>query len=98
MHMCQKLWPLEKRSFCRTATILNAPTVSLSLRIHQPPVHLKNCFLQTLNLPMLLRSELSSSIALFLARNDPEKLVAAPISSATDFTLHKSLQVYTLGL
>jgi hypothetical protein len=37
---------------------------------------------------MLLRSELSSSIALFLARNDPEKLVAAPISSATDFTLH----------
>ncbi len=42
------------------------------------------------NLPMLLRSELSSSIALFLARNDPEKLVAAPISSATDFTLQKT--------
>jgi hypothetical protein len=49
------------------------------------------------NLPKLLRSELSSSIALFLARNDPEKLVAAPISSATDFTLQKSFKVYKLS-
>jgi hypothetical protein len=47
---------------------------------------------------MLLRSELSSSIALFLARNDPEKLVAALISSAKDFTLQKSFKVYKLSM
>jgi hypothetical protein len=94
--MCQKSCPLEKTLFFPHGLYTECTHCFSVVENSSAPVHLKNCFLQTLNLPMLLRSELSSSIALFLARNDPEKLVAAPISPATDFTLHKSLQVHGL--